>query len=414
MDGATVLRWADALGAVSEEPGLLVRPYGSEAMRRANELVAGWMREAGMSVRRDAIGNLVGRYPGLGERTLLLGSHLDTVRDAGRYDGPLGVLVALACVRRLHDADERLPFAIEVVGFADEEGLRYGTTYLGSSVFAGAFDPRLLALEDTGGTPLAAAVRAFGGDPEALATAGREPADLLGYCEVHIEQGPVLERLGLPVGVVTAIAGQSRLAVELLGEAGHAGTVPMEGRRDALCAAAELVLAVEAAVGAEPGMVGTVGRLTVHPGAGNVIPGSVELTLDIRHQADAVRARVCTDLRERAVAIGARRGVGVRWEVRQESPAVPTDADLTALIAHAVAEAGVPIERLPSGAGHDAAQIGGLAPIAMLFVRCRGGISHSPAESVAVEDVDVAIGVLDRFLRLMAARPSAARARKRT
>src|SRR5215210_2578641 len=235
----------EALGRTSEEPDLLARPYGSQAMRRANDTVAGWMREAGMGVQSDVFGNLLGRYEGIGNETLLLGSHLDTVRDAGKYDGPLGVLVALACVERLQERNERLPFAVEVVAFADEEGLRFGTTFLGSSVFAGSFDPGLLGLEGADGVTLAEAVRSFGGDPDALVDGGRDGDDLLGYCEVHIEQGPVLERLDLPVGVVMGIQGQTRASVDFVGEAGHAGTVPMEGRRDALCAAAEFVLAVE-------------------------------------------------------------------------------------------------------------------------------------------------------------------------
>jgi len=402
MDGGTVMGWAREIGAISQEPGILVRPFGCEAMARANELVGGWMRDAGMSVRRDDAGNLVGRYEGDGERTLLLGSHLDTVRAAGRYDGPLGVLVALACVHRLHRRGARLPFALEIVGFADEEGLRFGTTYLGSSVFAGRFNPALLSLEDQEGVTLADAVRAFGGDPQALARSGRSPEDLIGYCEVHIEQGPVLERLGLPVGVVSAIAGQSRIGVEFLGEAGHAGTVPMDGRRDALCAAAELVLAVERIAKQHAGMVGTVGRLTPHPGAGNVIPGSVTLSIDVRHQDDSVRQRACDDLREVAAQIGAWRSVGLRWRSAQESDAVPTDPDLTALLARAVAEAGIDVERLPSGAGHDGAEMAAISPVAMLFVRCRGGISHNPAESVEVADVEVAIKVLERFMASLA------------
>lgn len=400
----SVMAQADALGAVSEEPGLLVRPFGSRAMREAVELVGGWMRDAGMTVRHDAIGNLIGRYEGAGPGTLLLASHLDSVRDAGRYDGPLGVLVGLAAVGRLHERGARLPFAIEVVGFADEEGLRFGTTYLASSVFAGAFDPRVLDLRDADGVTLAEAVREMGSDPQALASAGRATDDLIGYCEVHIEQGPVLERLGLPVGVVSAIAGQSRVAVELTGEAGHAGTVPMDGRRDALCAAAELVLAVEAAGRREPGMVATVGELVVEPGAGNVIPGGATLSLDLRHQDDGARERTCRALRARLDEIAAARGVQARWELRQEGRAVPTDRGLTTLLERAVEEAGVRLERLPSGAGHDAAQLARIAPIAMLFVRCAGGISHNPAESVAPEDVGTAVDVLERFLALVATR----------
>ncbi|QIN80841.1 allantoate amidohydrolase [Rubrobacter marinus] len=394
----------DALGGISEEPDLLVRPYGSGAMRRVNEIVADWMQTAGMSVRRDAVGNLIGRYEareGDGG-TLVLGSHLDTVRDAGRYDGPLGVLVALACVERLNDRGERLPFAVEVAAFADEEGLRFGTTFLGSSVFAGTFEPGLLDLVDGDGVTVAEAVRSFGGDPGALA-GGRPPDGLIGYCEVHIEQGPVLEELGLPVGVVTAIQGQSRAGVGFVGEAGHAGTVPMKGRRDALCAAAEFVLAAEETARGEDGAVATVGRIEVHPGAPNVIPGEASLTLDLRHADDAVRERALGALRERAEGIARARGVRSRWEVRQESRAVPTDEGLSATLARAVEETGLPAHRLASGAGHDAAEIAAVAPVAMLFVRCEGGVSHNPAESVGEEDVAVAIEAMGRFLELLAA-----------
>jgi allantoate deiminase len=400
---AGVMERCEVLGRVSEEPGMLVRPYGSRALGEANDLVAGWMREAGMSMRRDAFGNVIGRYGGTGPRTLILGSHLDTVRDAGKYDGSLGVLVALAVVERLRDRDERLPFAVEVVAFADEEGLRFGTTYLGSSVYAGAFDRKLLSLEDGDGVPLGEAVRAFGGDPEALAENGRDGEELVGYCEVHIEQGPVLERLGLPVGIVEGISSQTRAAVGFVGEAGHAGTVPMEGRRDALCAAAEFVLAVDAAAHEEPGAVATVGEILALPGAGNVIPGRANLSLDVRHADDATRKRLRDRLRGRAREIAASRGCEHLWRVRQESPAVPTDPGLTALLHRAAEGAGVtPVHRLPSGAGHDAAQVAGIAPVAMLFVRCEGGISHNPAESVAKEDVGVALDLLERFVALAA------------
>jgi allantoate deiminase len=218
----TVMERCEVLGGISGEPGVLTRPYGSRAMGEVNDVVSGWMREAGMTVRRDAIGNLIGHYEGSGEKTLILGSHLDTVRDAGKYDGILGVMVAIACVQGLHDRNERLPYTLEVVAFADEEGLRFGTTFLGSSVYAGAFDKKRLSLEDRDGVTLAEAVRAFGGDPETLER-GREDGDLLGYCEVHIEQGPVLEELGLPVGVVSAINGQSRVGVAFSGKA--AGTL---------------------------------------------------------------------------------------------------------------------------------------------------------------------------------------------
>ena len=400
----TVMERCEVLGGISEEPGVLTRPYGTRAMGEVNDVVSGWMREAGMTVRQDAIGNLIGRYEGSGEKTLILGSHLDTVRDAGKFDGILGVMVALACVQGLHDRNERLPYALEVVAFADEEGLRFGTTFLGSSVYAGAFDEKRLSLEDRDGVTLAEAVRTFGGDPEALEEGGREDGDLLGYCEVHIEQGPVLEELGLPVGVVSAINGQSRVGGTFSGKAGHAGTVPMEGRRDALCAAAEFVVEVERAARREPGSVATVGEISALPGANNVIPGEARLSLDVRHQDDAARERLRDHLEALAREIAASHGCESEWQVRQETGAVPADPELGALLEEAVEESGVPAKRLPSGAGHDAAQVAALAPVAMLFVRCKEGISHNPAESVEKEDVGAAIGVMRGFLSLVARR----------
>jgi allantoate deiminase len=396
------MRRAHELGAITEEPGMLCRTFGSDAMRRANELVSGWMRNAGMTVRQDAVGNIIGSYGGDTERVLLLGSHLDTVRDAGRYDGSLGVLVALAIVERLARRRAQHPFTIELAAFADEEGVRFGTTYLGSSAFTGSFDPALLELVDRDGVTLADAVRAFGGSPDVLAAPGRPPEDLLGYCEVHIEQGPMLERGGLPVGVVTTITGQSRTTVEFLGEAGHAGTTPMDARRDALCAAAELVLTVERVACEHDGMVATVGQLAPYPGVGNVIPQSVTLSIDIRHPDDSLRKRASADLRHDAAQIGERRSIDLRWEQTQESASMPTDPALSAVLARAVTDAGAEVKHLPSGAGHDAAELAGIAPAAMLFVRCAGGISHSPAESVDLADVEVAIDVLEHFVTRLA------------
>ena len=398
----TVMERCDLLANISEEPGLIVRPYGSQAMNEANNIVAGWMRMAGMTTRRDEIGNLVGRYEGNGEKTLILDSHLDTVRDPGKYDGILGVMVAIACVQQLHNRGEKLPFSIEVVAFADEEGLRFGTTFLGSAPYAGAFDRSRLELEDRDGKTLAQAVRDFGGDLDALEGDGRDAGDLLGYCEVHIEQGPALEDKNLPVGVVTAINGQSRVRVRFTGKAGHAGTVPMEIRKDALCAAAEFVLAVQSCARAEPPTVATVGEISALPGAVNVIPGEVIHSLDLRHPDDRVRERLRDHLEKSAREIAHSSGCKNEWELRQETRAVPADPDLSALLGKAVEDAGLAVHRLPSGAGHDAAQMAALTPVAMLFVRCKEGISHNPAESVKKGDVAVAIEVMNRFLQLMA------------
>jgi allantoate deiminase len=394
----------DTLGAISEEPDRLTRRYGTEQMRQTNTAVAEWMREAGMQARSDAIGNLIGRYEGSSPdaKTFLLGSHLDTVRDAGKYDGPLGVMVALACVERLHARGERLPFALEVYAFADEEGLRYRTLYLGSTVVAGIFDPVALTREDSDGMLLADAIRAFGGDPDHLTESARQPDELLGYAEIHIEQGPVLEERGYPVGVVTAIQGQTGVGVTFTGEAGHAGTVPMAMRHDALTAAAEFTLAVEALGRRTPGLVATVGRFQVAPGASNVIPGRAELSLDVRHPENSVRLEAVNQLRAQAEAIAQRRGVQLDWRAGKGQASVACSPRLMAIFTRAVAESGDLEMTLASGAGHDAAIMSRITEIAMLFVRCARGISHSPAEAVAIEDVAVAIEVTERFLFLLA------------
>jgi allantoate deiminase len=396
---ALVLERADRLAACTEEAGRLTRRFARPALADAGDLVLGWMRDAGMSARRDAIGNVIGRWEpprAAGAGTLVLGSHLDTVVDAGRYDGMLGVLVALACVERLRDA----PFAVEVYGFADEEGVRYGTAYLGSSVVAGTLDPASLDRRDADGVTMRDAIAAFGGDPAALADARRDRSDLLGYVEVHIEQGPVLEAEDLPVGVVTGIAGQTRAEVWFTGVAGHAGTVPMALRRDALAGAAELVTAAEAR--ATDGLVATVGELRVEPGASNVIPARATLSLDVRHLDDAAREAAVADLHERAERIAGARQLGLEWTEVQATDAVACAPALMAQLEAAVGDAGVPVKRLPSGAGHDAAVMSRLCDVAMLFVRCEGGISHNPAEAVTAEDVAVAIDVTSRLLDRLA------------
>jgi allantoate deiminase len=402
---AAVLERADRLAACTEDPGRLTRRFATPALAQAGDLVLGWMREAGMRARRDAIGNVIGRWEppgGAPAGTLLMGSHIDTVRDAGRYDGMLGVLVALACVERLREAGGDVPFGIEVLAFADEEGVRYGTAYLGSSVVTGTLDPAALDRPDADGVAMADAIAAFGGDPGGLQGARRDAADLLGYVEVHIEQGPVLEAEDLPVGVVTGIAGQTRAEVAFTGMAGHAGTVPMALRRDALAAAAEWIGAVEARGRAVEGLVATVGELAVEPGTSNVIPARATLSLDVRHLDDAAREAAVADLREAAGALAAARGLELAWTDVQATAAVACAPGLTGGLEAAVAEAGVRVVRLPSGAGHDAAVMSRLCDVAMLFVRCAGGISHNPAESVDAADVAVAIDVAGRLLERLA------------
>lgn len=402
----TVMERCDLLATCSEEAGCVTRRFATPPMHQVHELFANWMRTAGMTVQIDAVGNLIGRYESnrAGAQTLLLGSHLDTVRNAGKYDGLLGVLVALACLERLYARGERLPFAIELLGFAEEEGVRYQSVYIGSKAITGTFDVQALALRDEDGIAMVDALRAFGGNPDpALLRSPRwSPEELLGYCEVHIEQGPVLEAKQLPLAVVTGIVGQQRILVTFKGEAGHAGTLPMKQRHDALCAAAEFVLAAEMLGQRESGLVATVGQLQVQPGASNVIPGEVTLSLDIRHEDDTKCDFYADQLRERADRICRERGITLAWQPVQRSPTVSCSPSLIKRWRQALLEEKYPVFMLPSGAGHDAVTMSTLTDIAMLFVRCKGGISHHPAESVLEEDVAAAIVALERFLKLTA------------
>ncbi len=402
---------ADELATISETAdGFTTRTFGSEAMRRANALVGEWLWQAKLDARTDAIGNLRAFPPRDGRPLLLLGSHLDTVREAGRYDGPLGVLVAVSCAEAAARGDYgALPFRLGVVGFSDEEGTRFGPSYLGSDVLAGSpFDPARLALADANGVTLGHAIRAVGGDVAALASEALDPdaeSGLLGYVEVHIEQGPVLEAADLPVGVVSAIAGQSRFAFRFDGQAGHAGTTPMPLRRDALAGAAEFITAAEILARQDDGLVATVGQLEVRPGAGNVIPGATAGSLDVRSPRDAQRLAACAALQAAAAAIAARRGLALDWREVQSHAATPCDPGLRAALADAITQTGLRATELPSGAGHDAVALAHLLPVAMLFVRCRGGLSHHPLESVTPEDVAVALNVMDNFLHSLAQSP---------
>jgi allantoate deiminase len=388
---------AEQLARCSDEPGRITRLYGTPAHAAASEALAGWMSAAGMSVERDAVGNLIGRVGG--ERPdappLMLGSHYDTVHDAGRWDGTLGVLAAIAVAERLQAAARRPAVPLEVVAFADEEGTRFGTAFLGSSVLAGSFEAADLERVDTEGVSLRDAIREYGGDPAGLDAAARPVG---AYVEVHIEQGPVLDEGDLALGVVTAIAGQTRAALRFGGVAGHAGTVPMALRHDALAAAAEVVLAAETLGRETESLVATVGRIAALPGASNVIAGSAELSLDVRHPDDAERAVAVSRVRERAERSGEARGVGVEWEELLDQPAVGCDAALSERMVEAVEAVGVRSTRLPSGAGHDAAVMAGIAPVAMLFVRCAGGVSHHPDESVTEADVALAVDALEAFV----------------
>jgi len=403
VSASTVMERCDILACYSEDSTDLTRRYATMPMRQVNDIIAAWMRAANMTVYSDAAGNLIGRYAGntAGAKTLLIGSHLDTVRGAGRYDGILGVMVALASVERLQQRGIRLPFAIEVLGFADEEGMRYHLPYIGSRVMVGSFDPTVLSFTDEAGITMSEAIRQFGGnpDPTVLCTPRWRRDDLLGYCEVHIEQGPVLDAQNIPVGVVSAIAGQNRYSVEFTGKAGHAGTVPMDMRQDALCAASEFILAVEDLGRQIPALVATVGKIQADPDASNVIPGHVAISLDVRHQDDAVREAACKKLRERAQLICQRRGVTTDWQFIQENKTVACAPHLALFLARAIEESGYPVHTLQSGAGHDAVILSALTDVAMLFVRCKDGISHHRDESIREEDVAVSLDIVESFLR---------------
>jgi allantoate deiminase len=400
VSGARILAHVEALARCSEQSDGLTRVFLSKEHRTANELALGWMREAGMTARVDAMGNAVGRYEGErpGLPCLMLGSHLDTVRDAGKYDGMLGVVTAIECVHALHARGTRLPFAVEVVGFGDEEGVRFSATLIGSRAVAGTFRKEVLEAVDRDGLSMREALRQFGLDPQRIGEAAKRREDVIAYAELHIEQGPILEAEGLPLGVVTAINGANRYAIEIDGVAGHAGTVPMALRQDALAAAAECVLAVERRAWAEPDLVGTVGRLECLPGAVNVVPGKVKFTIDLRSPGDDARLAAAADLVRELQAICDRRGVHVKIAKTHEGKTAPCADWLQAQIGEAIAAEGFPVRRLPSGAGHDGMAMIDLTDIGMLFVRCEKGVSHNPAEAITQADVETGARVFLRFI----------------
>jgi allantoate deiminase len=394
--GETIVTRIESLAALSDEPGKLTRLYLGPAHGLATKQVEAWMCAAGMTVRLDSVGTVVGRYDGETQDmpTLLLGSHIDTVRNAGRFDGTLGVLAAIAVVEKLHVAGKRLPFAIEVVAFGDEEGVRYPGTLTGSRALAGRFDPKVLDEVDRDGLSRREALTAFGCDVSQIAAEARDPDRILGYLEVHIEQGPVLENENLPVAVVTAISGATRGTVTVIGVGGHAGTVPMALRRDASAAAAEMILAVERLAVNTSDLVATVGVFDVPDGAVNAVPGRATFTIDVRSPSDEIRKAALADLQIEFEEIARRRTVQLDVALNYDAPAAACDTRLTTALSAAIARAGVQVRHLPSGAGHDGMAFKDKIPFAMLFVRCRGGVSHDPAEFAALDDIDIAACVL--------------------
>lgn len=406
--GQAILDHADQLARFSDMEGGLTCAYLTPAHRAAQDQLAQWMEAAGMAVRIDAIGNVIGRYaadPAVTDaRVLMTGSHFDTVRNGGRYDGRLGILLPIAVVDALNRAGIRLPYHFEVVGFAEEEGLRFKTSFLASSVLAGRFDPALLTRVDADGITLAEALATSGlpgaGDLQALRAAALDPATLLGFVEVHIEQGPVLLHHDLPLGVVTQIAGSSRFQVRVEGQASHAGTTPMGMRKDAAAGAAEMILLVEERCAAAPTLVGTVGQLQVPNGSSNVIPAACTFSMDIRAGADDIREAAIADIVAGIERIAARRGLSARVERVPPVNNAPCARWLMDQFGAVLKKRGMEAFELPSGAGHDAMMMHRITDVAMLFVRCgNGGISHNPLETITAEDAQLAAEVFVDFLR---------------
>lgn len=407
--GARAVARCDELGIApySETPDGLYRPFLSTAHAAALRKITIWMQEAGMSVRLDAAANLIGRYEGAAPnaKTLLIGSHIDTVRDGGRYDGPLGIMLGIEAVAALRELGKRPTFAIEVIAFGDEEGSRFPASMTCSHAIAGILDPAALKVVDSDGISIGKARTAFEERidwPAAwddIKTAAYDPSKVLAYFEPHIEQGPVLEAEGLALSVVSGIAAQLRVQIEVIGNAGHAGTSAMRYRRDALAGAAAMVLAAESmALSSDGAVVATVGKIAARPGAVNVVPGAAEFSLDIRSGDQAARDTIAIQIKAACEGIAAERGLELRWRQVQDLPASPCDPILTNILEKALAEAGHAPRILVSGAGHDCMVMSSLCPTAMLFLRCAGGISHNPAESVSTEDADAALHVMLGFI----------------
>ena len=390
------------LASFSEDPGGTRRTFLSPPMRDCHREVSSWMKASGMTVSVDAVGNLRGIYSAAapGAPRILIGSHLDTVPNAGAFDGILGVVLAVGLVESLQEL--KLPFGIEVVGFSEEEGVRFGVPFIGSRALVGRVDEELLGRKDERGISVRKAIQDFGLNPNEISRALLRD-DVLGYVEFHIEQGPVLESLGRPLGVVEAIVGQNRLEFTFAGQANHAGTTPMNLRHDALAAAAEWIVAVENLAQRTAGLVATVGFADAKPGATNVIAGEARATLDIRHASDRARTEALDELIRQAESIGARRGVTVKWRTLLAQHAVAMDPFLTGQIEQAIQKSGCEPHRMASGAGHDAMILVEKVPAAMIFLRSPGGISHDPSESVHLDDVAKALECGHHLLTQLAA-----------
>ncbi|MBO2009575.1 M20 family metallo-hydrolase [Hymenobacter negativus] len=399
-----IMQRIQQLAAISEDVEGVTRTFGTPAFLSGRALVRSWLEAAGLATRVDGIGNLRARLLSANPaaKTFVLASHIDTVVNAGKFDGPLGVLMALDLLEQLIAKQVVLPFHIELIAFSDEEGVRFHTTYLGSKVVAGSFDHAWLTRPDAGGVTLAHALEIMEADAAQIAADAIPADDWLGYFEMHIEQGPVLWEREIPVALVTAIAGQMRVELTFRGMAGHAGTVPMAMRQDALCAAAEFVLIAEQfALTHGQGLVATVGKLSLSHAASNVIPGEVTCSLDLRSPDAAQLAAAYDALQTYTEAIAGQRNVALDWTLIQQTAPVDCAASLNDLLAEAIADAGHEVVALVSGAGHDAVPISAVAPATMMFIRCYKGISHNPLENVELADMAAALEVADRFLHLI-------------
>ena len=400
----------EALAAISADPDALTRLYLSQEHRQAANLVAEWMRDFGLDVSEDAAGTVRGRLAATekhpSNRRLLVGSHIDTVIDAGKYDGNLGVICGLLAAREIKRRGIEIPFGLDILAFGDEEGVRFPTTLLSSSAIAGHVMPGALEGRDEQGISVAEALALFGGDPSRVSGCADDPGEIIGYLEVHIEQGPVLEARDAPLGVVTSIAGAERFKIAVQGMAGHAGTVPMHLRHDALAAAAELIQFIEATarLSEADSLVATVGELSLRPGAVNVIPASVNMTLDIRAATDTPRQRAVGAIREEAAKIATARGCRIELTRYHEAATCPCAPILQDTAAAALNTLGIEPLRMMSGAGHDGQAMSKLTDIGMLFVRCKGGISHNPLESVTVEDMGLAVEAMVRWIEQLASK----------
>jgi len=394
-----ILDKINELASISEDENCITRTFGTEKFMEGADKVLEWMREADLNSRIDNIGNVRGKLlcSNPSAKTFVIASHIDTVVNAGKFDGPLGVIMGLDLIEHLRQSKINLPFHIELIAFSDEEGVRFHTTYLGSKVVAGSFEKELSEKKDSGGITLEKAIVNIGGDINKLFDDAIDEKDWLGYFEIHIEQGPVLYEKNIPVGVVDSISAQRRVEIIFKGVAGHAGTVPMSMRNDALICAAEFILTVER-LAVENDLVATVGRLNIAHPATNVIPGEVVFSLDLRSTNENILSFCYQAIKNNCDAICARRNIGIEWKLVQETKSTSCDQAMKELLARAIREAGYEPMYLVSGAGHDAVAISKVSPVAMLFVRCFKGISHNPRENVELNDIAQAIGVCDNFI----------------